>query len=171
MAYTKRKKQSVEDVIISVPMVKSDGSNVLPTLGSLSTRITSAAGANLTGYTEAVFSIVNGEVIVRFTAGSQYLALDTVTSNAPYKLIVQSTDEDVQPSSLEVYIIDDLETTMLADMKFLIDDLHDEAFGRWVMDPVSNSLKLYRVDGSLMKQFNLTSTSVNCPTYVERNPI
>lgn len=54
----------------------------------------------------------------------------------------------------------------------LLIDLHDEAFGKWVLDHGADTLTLYKANGvTVLKQFNLTSTAVAVPNYIERNPV
>ncbi|MEE8575507.1 MAG: hypothetical protein V3T30_08855 [Thermodesulfobacteriota bacterium] len=52
-----------------------------------------------------------------------------------------------------------------------IGDLHDEAFGKWVLDPGGETLTLYKADGvTVLKTFNLTSTYNALPAFIERSP-
>ncbi len=57
-----------------------------------------------------------------------------------------------------------------ADVADLVDDLHDEALGRWVLNVVAKTLTLYRVDGSVLRVFNLTVAAKDVPPYVGRTP-
>ncbi len=52
-----------------------------------------------------------------------------------------------------------------------ITDLHDEALGKWVLDPAGNTLTLYKADGvTVLKTFNLGSTTATVPNYISRTP-
>ena len=52
-----------------------------------------------------------------------------------------------------------------------IEDLHDEAFGKWTLDPAAKTLTLYRADGvTVLKTFNLTDTSASINPYIQREP-
>lgn len=63
-------------------------------------------------------------------------------------------------------------STDLDDMYGLITDLHDEAFGKWIMDPVAKTLVLYKADGqTLLQTFNLTDTQLQVPSFIERIPV
>jgi hypothetical protein len=52
----------------------------------------------------------------------------------------------------------------------LIADIHDETFGRWIIDPTENTLTLYRVNGNVLQVFDLTKTTAAVPAYIERSP-
>lgn len=50
-------------------------------------------------------------------------------------------------------------------------DIHDEAFGKWTLDPIAKTLTLYRADGvAILKQFNLTDTLSSVPNFIGRTP-
>jgi len=59
----------------------------------------------------------------------------------------------------------------VGDISDLATDLHSEAFGKWVVNPVANELTLYREDGSVLQVFQLTPTAATVPTYVARTPL
>jgi len=50
-------------------------------------------------------------------------------------------------------------------------DLHDEAFGKWTLDPTAKTLTLYRANGTVLKVFNLTDTSSTVPAFIQRTPV
>ena len=53
-----------------------------------------------------------------------------------------------------------------------VTDVRDEAFGRWMLDPVAKTLTLYRSDGvTILKRFMLGETLDSIPAYVSRTPI
>ena len=52
-----------------------------------------------------------------------------------------------------------------------ITDIHDESFGKWILDPTAKTLTLYRIDGvTVLKTFDLTSTTSIVPDFVRRTP-
>lgn len=52
-----------------------------------------------------------------------------------------------------------------------LNDLKDEAFGRWKLDPVLNTMTLYKSDGiTVLKVFNLTTTTQHVDAFLERVP-
>lgn len=53
-----------------------------------------------------------------------------------------------------------------------LDDLHDEALGRWVLDKDAKTLTLYRASGAVLKVFDLIEPSAGSPVpaFVERTP-
>ena len=59
----------------------------------------------------------------------------------------------------------------IVDIAALVDDLHDEALGKWVLNPSTSKLTLYRLDGSVMQVFNLKVAVGDVPPYVERAPV
>ena len=64
---------------------------------------------------------------------------------------------------------DAIDVTVL-DVADLVDDLHDEAFGRWVLNPAAATLTLYRKNGAVMQVFNLKVAAADVPAFVERTP-
>jgi hypothetical protein len=58
----------------------------------------------------------------------------------------------------------------LAALKLATDDLKDEAFGRWHLDFDTDTMTLYRADGTVLKTFQLTRTTDSAPNYIERTP-
>ena len=53
----------------------------------------------------------------------------------------------------------------------LTQDLHDEAMGKWVLDPTGNTMTLYKADGvTPLKVFDLTPAAAEVPAYIERAP-
>jgi hypothetical protein len=54
------------------------------------------------------------------------------------------------------------------DLASMIEELHEEAFGRWVLDPVADTLTLFKSNGDALKEFSLTRASGEVPAYVER---
>ncbi len=50
-------------------------------------------------------------------------------------------------------------------------DLHDEAFGKWTVDPTGKTLTLLKADGiTTLKVFDLTSTATDVPSFIVRTP-
>lgn len=61
--------------------------------------------------------------------------------------------------------------TMTPAQEQKIDDLHDEAFGKWVLDPTNDTLNLYQVGtATVLASFNLTATVGDVSAYIERIP-
>ena len=87
-------------------------------------------------------TIVLGSIIVRGIA--------KLTDNSGVGASIDSTDL-IQPS--------------------LIGDLHDEAFGKWIVDPTANTLTLFRKNGSTLRVFNLGITGTTIPTFISRIPV
>lgn len=56
------------------------------------------------------------------------------------------------------------------DIADFVDDIHDEAFGKWVLNPTTATLTLYRKNGAVMQVFNLKVAAGNVPPFVERAP-
>ena len=53
----------------------------------------------------------------------------------------------------------------------LLNNLHDEAFGKWALNTTAKTLTLYKSDGTtILKVFNLTPTSETLPVFVTRTP-
>ncbi len=73
----------------------------------------------------------------------------------------QVTGVGVQVSDVADRVEDIIDTT---------DDLHDEALGRWVLNPAAQTLTLYRADGSVLRVFNLTLAAADVPPYIARTP-
>lgn len=52
-----------------------------------------------------------------------------------------------------------------------LQDIHDESFGKWILDPVDQTLTLYKADGiTILKTFNLGSTTDSIPAFLSRTP-
>lgn len=52
----------------------------------------------------------------------------------------------------------------------LLGELHEETFGRWVVDPENNTMTLYKANGNVLKTFDLTRATGEVAAYVERVP-
>lgn len=52
----------------------------------------------------------------------------------------------------------------------LLQDLRDEALGKWILNPVDNTLILYRKDGTILATMDLPFTLDTLPAYVGRVP-
>jgi hypothetical protein len=53
----------------------------------------------------------------------------------------------------------------------LLNDVFDEAFGKWVLDPTVKTLTLYKSNGvTILKVFDLTDTATNIPAFIARIP-
>lgn len=52
-----------------------------------------------------------------------------------------------------------------------VTDIKDESLGKWVLNPDTNILTLYRQDGTtVLKTFNLGTTGATIPNYISRTP-
>ena len=52
-----------------------------------------------------------------------------------------------------------------------LQDVHDEAFGKWILDPVAKTLTLYKADGiEVLKVFSLGDTQIAVPSFISRAP-
>lgn len=70
-------------------------------------------------------------------------------------------------------IWDELKTdhTISGSMAEKLQDIHDESFGKWILDPDGQTLTLYKADGiTILKTFTLGSTTDNIPSFISRNP-
>ena len=85
-------------------------------------------------------------------------AADHVAPGSEGRLI-----KDVYDVGIDTYNLE-------ADVADLVDDLHDEALGRWVLNAVAKTLTLYRADNSVLRVFNLTVAAKDVPPFVERTP-
>ena len=109
----------------------------------------------------AEVAVVDGKVDVIDgkidTIGGTVSDIDTVLDGVDGKVDVVKT------------AVDAVDGTVL-DIADLAADLHDEALGRWVLDPANATLTLYREDGSVLRVFNLRVAAGNVPPFVERIP-
>jgi len=61
--------------------------------------------------------------------------------------------------------------TISGSMAERLQDIHDESFGKWILDPTSQTLTLYKADGvTILKTFNLGSTTDSVPAFISRTP-
>jgi len=61
--------------------------------------------------------------------------------------------------------------TISGSMAERLQDIHDESFGKWVLDPTGQTLTLYKADGiTILKAFNLGSTTDSVPAFISRIP-
>lgn len=53
----------------------------------------------------------------------------------------------------------------------LVQDIHDEAMGKWILDEANHTMTLYKADGvTPLQTFNLTEAAGDVPAYIERIP-
>lgn len=88
----------------------------------------------------------------------------------------EQSSSHVLPGSMAKEVVDtkNLAQAVYEDIGDVLDiatDLHAEAFGKWVLDPVAHTFTLYREDGSVLTTFRLTATAVSVPAYVARIPL
>ena len=66
----------------------------------------------------------------------------------------------------------DIDTFLLTSIQAKLQDLHDENFGKWIIDHNANTLTLYRKNGiDILKIFNLGLTTDDVPCYISRTPV
>lgn len=51
-----------------------------------------------------------------------------------------------------------------------LSDIHDETLGEWILNPDAKTLTLLRIDGSVLKVFDLTDTTRTLPSFIGRIP-
>lgn len=114
------------------------------------------------------------------TTAGQFIEIDAVNMPGVYDLLLASGDTDtvgflkytITYGQNPIYRgLMEIVANVEADAVSLLIDLKDEAFGKWVLDAASDTLTLYRTDGTTaLKTFNLTRASPAPPAYVQRTP-
>jgi len=100
------------------------------------------------------------DIMIRLDAGMVWIDASCTAGT----ISVKGVGTLINDSGLDVDTVGFLEGNKLT-------DLHDEAFGKWVVDPTGNTLTLYRADGvTVLKLFNLTEAAGAVPAYVQRVP-
>jgi hypothetical protein len=76
------------------------------------------------------------------------------------------------PETIAQAVLDVLlsETPVAGSLGEILQNLRDEAFGRWAVDLTENTLTMYKTDGSVLKVFDLTSTADTVPIFIGRTP-
>jgi len=64
----------------------------------------------------------------------------------------------------------EIEASTVLAKEATLKDVHDEALGKWVVDPTAKTLTLYRIDGSVLKVFNLGFTAATVDKFISRIP-
>ena len=123
----------------------------------------------LGGYTVVVDRIISTLVETIATGGGDPSAIAEAVWDEQSSL-------HVLPGSMAKEVVDtkNLAQAVYEDIGDVLDmatDLHAEAFGKWVLDPVANTLTLYHEDGSVLTTFRLTTTAASMPAYVARIPL
>lgn len=68
-------------------------------------------------------------------------------------------------------VLEGIEASTILAKQDTLQDMHDEAFGKWVLDPSGDTLTLYKADGvTVLKIFDLTDTAQAVPAYIGRTP-
>ena len=62
------------------------------------------------------------------------------------------------------------ESKIVGSAGLALNDILDESLGKWFLDHNANTLTLYRIDGTVLKVFDLTTTTGSVPVYTGRNP-
>ena len=56
-------------------------------------------------------------------------------------------------------------------MGSIMNNIQNEMFGKWILDPTAKTMTLYKEDNkTILKIFNLTTTTANMPSFTERIP-
>jgi hypothetical protein len=121
---------------------------------------------------DAKISEVSAEVDlspVLTAVGSPLQAGDERLDNLDAKISEVSAEVDLTPVLTAVGSPLQTGDTRLNNLA-LIANIHDETFGRWVIDPIENTLTLYRSNGDMLQVFDLTKTTATVPAYIERMP-
>ena len=108
MRSTQRKLQATATINMALPLIKKDGSQATGlALNTLSTKIIKPDGTALAGYTEATFTEPNSDGVynIQFPAGAATPAFTLADQSNPYTVTVDSSTADVEPTTLEVWIV------------------------------------------------------------------
>lgn len=108
MRNTQRKLQATATINIALPLIKKDGAQATGlALNTLSTKIIKPDGTALAGYTEATFTEPGGDGVynIQFPVGAAVPAFTLVDQGNPYTVTVDSSTADVEPTTLEVWIV------------------------------------------------------------------
>lgn len=131
-----------------------------------------ALGAPLDPLLESPFTLVER---VSATSGA-LVAAGSITAEVAAAVWDESAVAHVAPGSTGRLLTDAYTTSvdtynLLADVADLVDDLHDEALGKWTLNPATSTLTLFRTDGSVLRVFQLKAAVGDVPPYVERAPV
>lgn len=102
--------QSAGDIRISIPLIKKDGSQATGvTLNTLSTVIRSPSGSTLIAgvdYIEATFAEIGGRGVYEclFPANAETKAFTLSDQKNPYTVILDSSEADVEPTPIAIWI-------------------------------------------------------------------
>lgn len=102
--------QSAGDIRISIPLIKKDGSQATGvTLNTLSTVIRTPSGNTLIAgvdYTEATFAEIGGRGVYEclFPVNAETKAFTLVDQKNPYTVILDSSEADVEPTPISIWI-------------------------------------------------------------------
>ena len=108
MLSTQRKIQATATINIALPLIKKDGSQATGlALNTLSTKIIKPDGTTLAGYTEATFTEPNSDGVynIQFPAGAATPAFTLEDQGNPYTVTVDSSTTDVEPTTLEIWVV------------------------------------------------------------------
>lgn len=175
---------TVESLQKWAPLLKADGNN--PKGGGKYTPryVTMLSGTRVVPYDENSLIEVTGEAITD-NADIDPDPFDTSTRTQPLKLYITPPASELvlapepQYAKIADAILDEqmLEHQQLGSLGAevqgiteTIDDLHDEALGKYVLDPIAKTMTLYRQNGSVLQVFDLTTTTDNVPAFIARIP-
>ena len=106
-------------------------------------------------------SRVTGEVAKEATTSKEATAAKdaTVLHAADYTSPNSSTMVQAVVAKLAGYPNSIPAVSDIASLSSLVNDVRDSALGRWSIDRASGTFNLYRVDGSLLRTFNLVKSA------------
>ncbi len=132
MLSTQRKLQATATINLALPLIKKDGSQATGlALNTLSTKIIKPDGTALAGYTEAIFTEPNGDGIynIQLPLNAAVKAFTLEDQNNPYTVTLDSSTADVEPTSIEVWIVSRLAQELSRAGDILVDPATDKIDG------------------------------------------
>lgn len=86
-------------------------------------------------------------------------------------LAKEATSQTMLTESQSHPTLAEIEASTVIAKEATLQDVHDEAFGKWTLDPVAKTLTLYKADGiEVLKVFTLGNTQVTVPAFISRIP-
>lgn len=125
----------------------------------------SGSGLNMKHY--------SGDIKITNKTGAEYVEIDILSGSVELTntvtdgtIVVKGNGALIDNSGFGATVIS---TDLI--QPFMLRDIHDEALGKWTVDPTGKTLTLYRIDGTVLKTFNLGDTTANVPSFISRNPV
>ena len=111
------------------------------------------------------FLIKDGLMVDSYNSSNLDMAVSTVNTNVSSRLAASAYTAPDNPTLAAIKAKTD--TINWGD----VTDLHNEALGKWIIDPVARTLTLYKIDGvNVLKTFTLGETSSSVPVFISRTP-